>query len=403
MSVSASFRRISTPSPRLLTPSPSLPPILEEGPTPGVPTPIPSSPLRRNPLPLTAEQLHLSSSDEDSPRLVLKAPSSSDEEDSSPDLFKKKIIPEIMVQVPKKRETVDLYKRISTLREGIVSEQDKRLSRIVQSIEEAERKLANINTSKGNKKSRLRSQQKKEFLKAYLAQLRTQQTLQQKNPGLPEIFIMNANVEYTWVPDSKNLQEIIKSSDSCIYEKFRRNPHCLHRFINGLVRALKSLHEREVYHRDLNIGNIVVDRDGMPTIIDFEDAKLKGKRGPIDTYVLGNMAPKLEKQILEQESSYLGRETYVNYPEIDTHMLGICIFRFLSCHPITKDEADGRSWSPLVPLCGEKIMVKERKTIIFNNLAPPLQKTADRYLEPVLTVLAELLVYPTTTTSYPLI
>lgn len=47
----------------------------------------------------------------------------------------------------------------------------------------------------------------------------------------------------------------------------------LERFFDALGEYMDALHERDVYHRDLHAGNVLVDRDtGMPYVIDFGHA-----------------------------------------------------------------------------------------------------------------------------------
>lgn len=45
------------------------------------------------------------------------------------------------------------------------------------------------------------------------------------------------------------------------------------RFFDALAKYMNALHEKDIYHRDLHIGNVLIDRDtGVPYVIDFGHA-----------------------------------------------------------------------------------------------------------------------------------
>ncbi len=44
------------------------------------------------------------------------------------------------------------------------------------------------------------------------------------------------------------------------------------KFFETLRREVKKMHDEKVYHRDLHAGNILIDENGEPVIIDFGDA-----------------------------------------------------------------------------------------------------------------------------------
>jgi tRNA A-37 threonylcarbamoyl transferase component Bud32 len=55
-------------------------------------------------------------------------------------------------------------------------------------------------------------------------------------------------------------------------------------FFEKLERDLKKMHEDGIYHRDLHVGNVMIDENGNPVIIDFGSATIAFS-GDEDKYV----------------------------------------------------------------------------------------------------------------------
>jgi serine/threonine protein kinase len=46
-----------------------------------------------------------------------------------------------------------------------------------------------------------------------------------------------------------------------------------------LIIALEYVHEQGVFHRDLSLGNVMIDDEGHGRLIDFDLARLREERG----------------------------------------------------------------------------------------------------------------------------
>jgi tetratricopeptide (TPR) repeat protein/predicted Ser/Thr protein kinase len=89
--------------------------------------------------------------------------------------------------------------------------------------------------------------------------------------------------------------------------------------IRKVAEALSYAHARGIVHCDLKPGNILVDRDGEPRIIDFGLARVLGKRGNVPEGTPAYMAP--EQVRCDRDAGA---------PAVDIYSLGVCLYESLT-------------------------------------------------------------------------
>ncbi len=88
----------------------------------------------------------------------------------------------------------------------------------------------------------------------------------------------------------RNLQESL--------EEFRNQPRAIAKLISIVARAVHHAHQRGILHRDLKPSNILIDRAGLPYVIDFGLARRVGVDG--DTQVSNSIVGTLNYMSPEQ-------------------------------------------------------------------------------------------------------
>ena len=96
------------------------------------------------------------------------------------------------------------------------------------------------------------------------------------------------------------------------------------RIVEQVAKGLRALHRREMIHQDLRPANILLDRDGNVTLIDFGAVRVKG---------LAEIAlPDTERQILGT-APYTAPEYFLGEPgtpRADLYSLGVIAYQMLS-------------------------------------------------------------------------
>jgi WD40 repeat protein len=105
-----------------------------------------------------------------------------------------------------------------------------------------------------------------------------------------------------------------------------KEPKAIAALLITMARAVHFAHEREVLHRDLKPGNILLDRDGEPHVCDFGLAKrLAGKeQATLSSPGIGTPAYMAPEQLREEK--FLGRTT-------DVYALGAILYEVLAGEP----------------------------------------------------------------------
>ncbi|WP_223830292.1 bifunctional serine/threonine protein kinase/MFS transporter [Nocardiopsis quinghaiensis] len=85
------------------------------------------------------------------------------------------------------------------------------------------------------------------------------------SPNVAEVIDADTQAELPWV-----VTEYIPGPtlDSTVTDHGPLRGRALRRFVTGLARAIKDIHEVEVIHRDLKPGNVIIS-NGEPIVIDF--------------------------------------------------------------------------------------------------------------------------------------
>ncbi|CAL9436244.1 Serine_threonine-protein kinase PknD [Nocardiopsis dassonvillei] len=86
-----------------------------------------------------------------------------------------------------------------------------------------------------------------------------------QSPNVAEVIDANTDAELPWV-----VTEYIPGPtlDATVTDHGPLRGRALTRFITGLARAIKDIHEVDVIHRDLKPGNVIIS-NGEPIVIDF--------------------------------------------------------------------------------------------------------------------------------------
>lgn len=101
---------------------------------------------------------------------------------------------------------------------------------------------------------------------------------------------------------------IMERVNGCTVEEAIQKPALLpkdfdyKKFCNSLDEQIEKMHAKGIYHRDLHIRNVMIDRDGMPVIIDFGTAT-RGSGSDL-TYEETVMMLNSEKGTYEPKSGY---------------------------------------------------------------------------------------------------
>lgn len=98
------------------------------------------------------------------------------------------------------------------------------------------------------------------------------------------------------------------------------------RLVERLCRAVHYAHTRGVIHRDLKPGNILVDEQGAPRILDFGVAHVSGRDDQTQMTRVGEVLGTVPYMPLEQLG---GRATAVD-PRWDVYALGVIAYQLLS-------------------------------------------------------------------------
>lgn len=202
------------------------------------------------------------------------------------------------------------------------------------------------------------------------------------HPNIVEIYSGGSNYVSMAFVDGVNLHQRIEKGPLPI----REAAQCL----LSLARAIALAHQQKVVHLDLHPGNVLIDGEGRPKIIDFGLARtthdfptnesVKIPRGVPD-FVSPELAGSGEKAPLECSDIYsLGGILYFllcNRPPFQSDNPGTTLQMVLTSHPITP-----RDLNPNVPRDLESICLKclRKKPAERYQSAEALAEDLDRFL-----------------------
>lgn len=98
----------------------------------------------------------------------------------------------------------------------------------------------------------------------------------------------------------------------------------LRSILDQIAKGLQALHRREILHRDLRPGNIIVDADGTVTIIDFGSAQVAG---------LDEVRPSMLDAAYAGTMQYSAPELYLGQPasrQSDIYSFGVIAYQMLT-------------------------------------------------------------------------
>ena len=151
----------------------------------------------------------------------------------------------------------------------------------------------------------------------------------------------------------KNLREKIASGELCLKPKgngtsradLRARTTAVIQLMATVARAVDHAHEKNVLHRDLKPGNILVDADGKPHLTDFGLAKILdhplGDHSPASTSALESTSYLMSEPITDSGAT-LGTPSYMSPEQAtgkrvsrasDTYSLGAILYEMLTGAP----------------------------------------------------------------------
>lgn len=111
-----------------------------------------------------------------------------------------------------------------------------------------------------------------------------------------------------------------------------------------IAKGIGVLHQSGIFHRDLNLGNILIDKDGCPKIGDFEHATLRYEKDNFITGALLFCSPKLlQHQKSEEICDFNDKDEMYSFTMLMYLTLKISPICYVSFHLYMDNKMDSRN------------------------------------------------------------